>query len=433
MSWKDRLQEASFRGVPFKFEGEGSAVGRRVETHEYPNRDRPYTEDLGKVTFRPNITAYVVGDNCWEQRDRLIEALNKPGPGILIHPTYGELNVCVDGEIKVSSTSGEGRMVRFDLQFVEAGELSYPTSGAATANTLVSSCSALDDCISDNFGKFGMEGMPDFVQNGVVEDARGMLGYVSEKMALVDAGISSAARLLQGDISVLLPPPSSGKGFIEQLQSMWRSGNRLAGNASDLYTMIKNFSGISLGSDLSPRGVWKTDSKTTQNRKEQGNYVASAIRTTAISEAVYTVTSLPASIHQSNEQSGQSAGWPSVTHPALNNAPDETTSVDVSTWDELVDIRDTLNTAIDKEMARATDDRLFLALRRVKSDLNSDIKKRLSQTEKTVERTPPEVLPALVLAATWFDNAARESDIVRRNAVTHPGFVPVSPLRVPVR
>ena len=30
-------------------------------------------------------------------------------------------------------------------------------------------------------------------------------------------------------------------------------------------------------------------------------------------------------------------------------------------------------------------------------------------------------------------NAARESDIVRRNAVTHPGFVPVSPLRVPVR
>ena len=130
-----------------------------------------------------------------------------------------------------------------------------------------------------------MEGMPDFVQNGVVEDATGMLGYVSEKMALVDAGISSAARLLQGDISVLLPPPSSGKGFIEQLQSMWRSGNRLAGNASDLYTMIKNFSGISLGSDLSPRGVWKTDSKTTQNRKEQGNYVASAIRTTAISEA----------------------------------------------------------------------------------------------------------------------------------------------------
>lgn len=433
MAWKDRLQDASFRGVPFKVEGEGAPVGRRVETHEYPNRDKPYTEDLGKVTFRPDITAYVIGDDCFEQRDRLIEALNKPGPGTLVHPTYGELSVCVNGEIKVGTTSSEGRMVRFDLQFVEAGELSYPTAGAATANTLVSSCSALDDCISNNFDQFGMDGMPDFVQNGVVDDAKGMLGYVSDKMAMVESGISAAARLMQGDISVLLPPPSSGKGFVDQLQTMWRAGNRLAGNASDLYTMIKNFSGIALGSDLAPRGVWKTDSKSTRNRTQQSNYVSSAIRTTAISEAAYTVTNLPTASTPSRNVTQQTVGWPSVTHPALNNAPDETASGDVPSWDELVDIRDTLNTAIDKELSRTMDDRLFLALRRVKSDLNNDIKTRLSQTQKTVERTPDEVTPALVLAASWFDNASRESDIVRRNSVAHPGFVPVSPLRVPVR
>lgn len=433
MAWTDRLQDASFRGVPFKTDGEGSGVGRRVQTHEYPNRDKPYTEDLGKVTFRPAITAYVIGDDCFDQRDRLIEALNKPGPGTLIHPTYGELNVCVDGEINVSTASSEGRMVRFDLRFVEAGELSYPTAGTATANTLVSSCSALDDCISDSFDQFGMDGMPDFVQGGVLDDAKSMLGFVSDKMAMVDSGISSAARLLQGDISVLLPPPSSGKGFIEQLQTMWRAGNRLTGNASDLYTMIKNFSGITLGSDLAPRGVWKTDSTTMKNRTQQSNYVASAIRTTAISEAAYTVTSLPASVTPARDATQETTGWPVVSHPALNNAQEETVSVDLPTWDELVDVRDTLNDAIDKELSRITDDRLFLALRRVKSDLNNDIKTRLTQASKTVIRTPDEVTPALVLAATWFDNADRESDIVKRNAVAHPGFVPVSPLRVPVR
>ncbi|EPG6464597.1 DNA circularization protein [Citrobacter freundii] len=433
MTWKDRLQPASFRGVPFKVDSEDAGAGRRVETHEYPNRDKPYTEDLGRVTFRPNITAYVIGDDCFDQRDRLIEALNKPGPGTLVHPTYGELNVCVDGEIRVSTTSSEGRMVRFDLQFVEAGELEYPTAGAATANTLVSSCSALDDCISDNFDQFGMDGMPDFVQNGVIDNATSILGYVSGKMAMVDSGISAAARLMQGDISVLLPPPSSGKGFVDQLQAMWRSGNRLSGNASDLFTMIKNFSGISMGSDLAPRGVWKTDSKTTQSQKQQSNYVASAVRTTAISEAAFAVTTLPAPVVTTSEQSQQPTGWPSVTHPELNNAPDEATVVDVPAWDDLVDIHDTLNTAIDKELSRTTDDRLFLALRRVKSDLNNDIKHRLIQTQKTVIRTPDEVTPALVLAATWFDNASRESDIVRRNAVAHPGFVPVAPLRIPVR
>ncbi|MDL7795870.1 DNA circularization N-terminal domain-containing protein [Escherichia coli] len=470
MTWKDRLQDASFRGVPFKVEEESAGTGRRVETHEYPNRDKPYTEDLGKVTFRPSITAYVVGDDCFDQRDRLIDALNKPGPGTLVHPTYGELKVCVDGEVRVSTSKSEGRIVRFDLKFVEAGELSYPTSGAATAQTLMSSCSALDDCISDSFSGFSIDGVADFVQNDVIGNASIMLGYVSDAMKVVDSAVSDAARLLQGDISVLLPPPSSGKNFVEQVQKMWSTGKRLYGNASDLVTMIKTLSGVSLGSDLQPRGVWKTDSKTTATATQQRNVVASTLRATAISEAAYAVTRLPApttsavmqnaavgqsttsavmqnaAVGQSTTSavmqnaavgqsttSAQSTGWPSVTHPALNNAPAVKNTVDLPTWEELTDIRDTLNTAIDKELSRTTSDALFLALRRVKADLNADINTRLEQSARIIQRTPDEVLPALVLAATWFDNAARDADIIRRNAITHPGFVPVIPLKVPVQ
>lgn len=433
MTWKDRLQDASFRGVRFKVQSEGSAVGRRVETHEYPNRDKSYTEDLGKITFRPNITAYVVGSDCFDQRDRLIEALNKPGSGTLVHPTYGELSVCVDGEVKVSTTSGEGRMVQFDLKFVEAGELSYPTAGTATANTLVSSCSALDGSISDSFEQFGMNGLADFIQADVIEQATELIDFISDSMEMVDSHVADAGRLLKGDISILLSLPSSGKDFIEALQKMWRTGNRLYGNATGVMKMIKGLAGISLGIDAAPRGVWKTDSTSTKSSKQQGNYVASAVRTTAISEAAYAVTTLPTQSLVNRVQSPQSPGWQSVTHPALNNVQEGTVSVDILSWDELVDIRDTLNIAIDKELSRIMDDRLFLLLRRVKSDLNNDIKTRLVQTQKTVERTPDQVVPAMVLAASWFDNASRESDIVRRNAVAHPGFVPVSPLRVPIR
>ncbi|EOT1310698.1 phage major capsid protein, partial [Escherichia coli] len=306
------------------------------------------TEDLGKVTFRPSITAYVVGDDCFDQRDRLIDALNKPGPGTLVHPTYGELKVCVDGEVRVSTSKNEGRIVRFDLKFVEAGELSYPISGAATAQTLMSSCSALDDCISDSFRGFSIDGVADFVQNDVVGNASTMLGYVSDAMKVVDSAVSDAARLLQGDISVLLPPPSSGKNFVEQVQKMWRTGKRLYGNASDLATMIKTLSGVSLGSDLQPRGVWKTDSKTTATATQQRNVVASTLRTTAISEAAYAVTRLPAPTTSAVMQNAavgqattpaQSTGWPSVTHPALNNAPAVKNTVDLPTWEELTDIR----------------------------------------------------------------------------------------------
>lgn len=385
-SWKDKLVDASFRGVAFKVEDESAGVGRRVETHEYPNRDKPYTEDLGKVSQRPSISAYVIGDDCFEQRDRLIEALNKPGPGTLIHPTYGEMKMCVDGEIRVSTTSSEGRMVRFDLKFVEAGELSYPTSGAATAQNLTSSCSALDDCISKNFEQFGMDGLPDFVQSDVIGRATGILDFVSDSMAMVDSYVADAARLMQGDISVLLPPPSSGKGYVEALQKVWRTANRLSGNATGVMKMIKGLAGISLGTDMAPRGVWKTDSKTTQNSKLQGNYVASATRTTAISEAAYAVTNLPSPSSSTANASTveQTSGWPAITHPAINTAPETTTPVELPTWDELVDIRDTLNLVIEKEMSRTNDDQLFLALRRVKQDVNADIVDRLQQTQKTI-------------------------------------------------
>ncbi len=435
MAWKDRLQDASFRGVPFKVEEESSPVGRRVETHEYPNRDKPYTEDIGKITSRPSFSAYVVGDDCFDQRDRLIEALNKPGPGTLIHPTYGEMNVCVDGEIRVSTTKTEGRMVRFDLKFVEAGELSYPTSGAATAKVLTSSCSALDDCISDGFKAFGMDGMPDFIQGGVVERAGGMLGYVSDAMKMVDGPVSDAARLLQGDISVLLPPPSSGKGFIDALQKMWRTGNRLYGNTGDIIRMVKTLSGISMGKDLAPHGVWKTESQSTRWQTEQGNTVAGAIRTTALSEAAYAVSTLPAPVASS--QGGVSGQTPAVmanvSHPALSNAPPNTPEPDTPSWEDLTAVRDTLNVAIDREMSRTNDDRVFIALRRLKADLNTDLTRRLRQSDKTVTVIPSGTGPALVMAAYAYDDANRADEIVQRNRIAHPGFLPRRPLRLTTR
>lgn len=56
--WRDRLRDASFRGVPFSVEDDEGSFGRRVQVHEYPNRDKPFTEDLGRATRRMTINAY---------------------------------------------------------------------------------------------------------------------------------------------------------------------------------------------------------------------------------------------------------------------------------------------------------------------------------------------------------------------------------------
>ncbi|CAI0963886.1 Mu-like prophage DNA circulation protein [Serratia liquefaciens] len=430
MSWIDRLQPASFRGVPFNVEEEEGTFGRRVQTHEYPGRDKPYSEDLGRTTRRFNVSAYLIGDDYFDQRDRLIKAVETPGPGTLVHPFYGEMVICIDGDARVSHSNSAKRMCQVSFNVVESGELSFPTSGVATGQTLISSCSALDDSIGEAFSAFGMDGLPDFLQGGVIESATEMLDYVTKTFDMIDDGISAASRLLQGDLSVLLSPPSSGMDFVNSLQRMWRSGKRLTGDASDLATMIKTLSGVTLGTDLAPRGVWKTDSATTQEEVRQRNYVASAIRTTAISEAAYTVTTLAQPRTPVTTTGGDQ---PTVSHPALGNVTDLPSTPSIAGYDELTDIRESLNAAIEKELLRIVDDQLFQQLVTVRTDVNRDISSRLGQVEKTVKRTPVEVLPAVVLAATWYDNAARETDITQRNVISHPGFVPAKPLRVPVR
>ncbi|MBK0095273.1 DNA circularization N-terminal domain-containing protein [Erwinia sp. S63] len=442
MSWIDNLQDASLRGVPFKVDEDEATFGRRVQVHEYPNRDKPWAEDMGRATRRFSVQAYLVADDYFEQRNRLIEAVEKPGSCTLVHPFYGEMTVTVTDEVRVSHTKDEGRMCRVSFSFIESGELSFPKAGIATGMKLTGAAALMDDFLSSAFEAFGLDGLPDFTQNGLLDDATEMFNTVTDAMQYVDSGISAASRLLQGDLSVLLMPPSSGMNFVNQLQTMWRAGTKLTGNVTDLISMVKGLSGITLDTGLAPRGVWKTDSASTQARTQQRNYVAQAIRTSALSEAVNTVTSLPKSSSSTTNSAEQPSETVIVSHPAVNDVLEDDTAVGVITstandtvpsWDDLTEVRDTLNTAIDQEMTRVTDDGLFLALRQVRTALNEDITARLEQTSRTVERIPPEVLPAVVLAADWYDDAGREYDITARNAIRHPGFVPVKSLRVPVQ
>ncbi len=465
MSWKDNLQDASLRGIPFKVDEDEATFGRRVQVHEYPNRDKPWAEDLGRATRRFRVQAYLIGDDFFEQRNKLIEAIEKPGSCTLVHPYYGEMTVTVDDAVRVSHSVSEGRMCRVSFSFIESGELSFPAAGLATGQKLTSSVSFLDDALSSAFGAFGMDGMPDFLQNGVIDEATAMFDTVTSTFQYIDSGISAASRLMQGDLSVLLSPPSSGMSFVNRLQTMWRAGTRLSGNASDLMAMIKGLTGVTLDSGLAPRGVWKTDSKTTQSQTVQSNYVAQAVRTTAISEAAAAVTNLPQPSNRTVTRQQDPQKPVVVAHPAVStiqpsvsaassgatasssgtgttestrnsSAPGVTSSIDNSTvisWDDLAEVRDSINEAIDKELERVTDDQLFQSLMTVRTDVNQDISARLEQVERITGLTPSEVVPALVLAADWYDSASRASEITARNGIRHPGFVPVKPLRVPVR
>lgn len=131
-SWRNDLLPASFRGVGFEvdtLEGDG---GRRVVVFEFPGRDRPYTEDLGRAAQHHRIRGFVLGDDYMAQRDALLSALqDDPDPGVLIHPTLGRMTVRV-GSVHWTEFKERGGACAFEIEFIEDGPQPSPITGIDT-------------------------------------------------------------------------------------------------------------------------------------------------------------------------------------------------------------------------------------------------------------------------------------------------------------
>ena len=156
MAWRDRLLRGSFRGIPFAIQEHRVEGGRRAQTHEYPGRDEPYTEDLGRRRKQYEVEAYVIGDDYAAVRDDLIEAADKPGPGALVHPYLGTRQVTCT-KCAVSERSSEGRMARLSLVFVEAGRNIHPADRADSAAVIDGAAAAARQAATRQFlSAFGL-------------------------------------------------------------------------------------------------------------------------------------------------------------------------------------------------------------------------------------------------------------------------------------
>jgi prophage DNA circulation protein len=118
--WRDNLRPASFRGVEFKVSSGARSSGRRGIEFEYPKRDDPYFEDLGRIARRWSVTGYVIGSDYQRQADALCTALEAIDPGTLVHPTMGTMRVVCQPYTRTEKKT-EGGYAEFDMVFVEAG------------------------------------------------------------------------------------------------------------------------------------------------------------------------------------------------------------------------------------------------------------------------------------------------------------------------
>ncbi|KIP14250.1 DNA circularization family protein [Burkholderia sp. MSHR3999] len=83
---KPYIIKASFRGIEFETSADDDEGGRRLVTHEYPNREDWDNEDLGKAAEKGKLDGYITEPDLARKRDELKRAFNQPGAGVLYHP-----------------------------------------------------------------------------------------------------------------------------------------------------------------------------------------------------------------------------------------------------------------------------------------------------------------------------------------------------------
>ncbi len=393
--WAQGLREASFRGVPFIVDTSEETLGRRGVKHEYPGRDTPYVEDLGRRGGEHTIEAFVLGDNYMAARDALRAALTKEGPGTLVHPTLGTLWVSVIESARMRETTAEGGMARFTITFTEAGENAQPAAATDSARAVET---AADDAMfsaQENFSnKFGVSGSPDFVATAAVSNL---------EEAVRDL------RSINGRISSTLSPISNFSAQLDrlgsQLTTLIQTPATLAAELAGVVTAIKGVA---------------TDVRI--------GFAACRTLFSFGSDMPAVPTTTPARVQQAENQS-TTQGF--VRQLAAIEAARISARADYASRNDADSVRDWLLAAIDTQANSADavtglpiDDALYQTLSALRAAVNEDLTVRGAKLPRITYYTPHVTLPALVIAYRLYGDAARADEIVARNHIRHPGFVP---------
>jgi prophage DNA circulation protein len=75
-------------------------------------------------------------------------------------------------------------------------------------------------------------------------------------------------------------------------------------------------------------------------------------------------------------------------------------------------------------MEDTDDDELFVSIIDLKAQLVSGINARAANLSRILSHTPQQTVPSLVLAQSLYGSISREQDIIDRNKIHDPAFIP---------
>ncbi|WP_134943120.1 DNA circularization protein [Pseudomonas syringae] len=469
-TWRDSLLPASFRGVGFFIEKAVVPAGRKGQLHEFPQRDEPYFESLGKQSKVHTLTGFIVGPDCFEQRDRLLQALEQEGAGELVHPWLGRVQVQV-GECGVTHNLSEGGLVRLDLKFYPANPLKFPVSTLNTRRQLLGASESLLDSALRRYRsvmatvdavRINIQALRSALSGVFATIQRQFTPFMtiySDVTALVHSlvnapltvstlfttffasfdGDSRRARRAKGTSSIggASTGTNAGSGYGSST-----GGGSGSGSASGSNGTAASSAAARSGSNGGVSSVETVDYRSVISEATQQAEAVSGINLVSQSSGLDTGVTAQAAANLVQDAllvkvAKIVASMPVATTvtpltvvPSLDQQVTQALQrVDVPVADDVIELRDTLSSAIWEASLKA-DPEHYLALNTLRQALIRHLNAVAASGVRLVDMKVSESLPALVLAYRRFGDASRAQEMVQRNRLAHPGFVPPGTLKI---
>lgn len=406
MSWRDRIDpelKGSFKGVEFHVERSDTQGGRRWLIHEYPRRDRPQAEDMGRKAREWRLTLFVAGEDYDLWRDRLIRVLDEPGPGTLVHPYLGTFRaVATDPRWRESTRTGG--TCTFEVTFAEADEIDEPPYPIRTPDTRRKAREAADSLEEAT--------VLDFADNWDVE------GLLGGSLTAIETGLSQVVNELEevagniaGQVAAEIRAPKNIAGIVQGGYKRLRNAALEPVRAANLY------SGSSLAGDdgdeesqgvMQPPGTPERTARMLRQVGESAESVSTPDPETP--ERIKRKNSILAAKRLNGRAAATEAArlvadtdWTS-RNAAQNAGTDALALIDGQMISE-----------------EPIDHDVYAALLQLRVAVSEDLRTRATALPEMTTYTPGVTLPALVIAQTLYGDATRADEIAVRNDVKHPG------------
>jgi prophage DNA circulation protein len=386
----------------------GIEGGRNLDTKKIPFSNVTKTTDLGAREKIIPVTGFVIGESHRNLAQNLISVLDKEGPGILVHPTIGNILVHVHTWSCAEEDSSQG-ITQFTFQFIQESELIIESDPVPVEESLTAGSEGILAAAGSNFfdnfkvldmAVDGLENLEKFIQ-AVTDNIMPAIDFIEDQTKNITR-LAFGIRQIREKIKEIINLPNVLFNKLKDaFKNLWGAinnqtfGDSAEGNNTSVFELTEaSFASADFPFESDPVSDFSTQSALTETTE--------LIRNTVNIIVLSQITgNLPVFLNDDTPVSG----------------------------DEIRATQGLIIERLNQVLAATESPEIFRAVLAQRAVVCSYFRQL---TGRLRPHTLTEVTPAIVVAynISGSDNLnelqAVEQELVSRNKIIHPGFVPAA-------